>query len=93
MMGEYVLDWRGRVEGGVDDRPLVTDLPPVRQTYRGAPLVQPHPAARSLVHIACPSDPAPADQLVAVREAMGQEIPERRERRPRSGAGGPAPQR
>ena len=92
MMGEYVLYWRERVVGGVyDDRLLLKDLPPVRQTYPGAPLVQPYPGARSMVHIACPRDPAAADQLVAVLEAMWQEIPERRERRPRPGAGGPTP--
>lgn len=83
MMGEHVLYWRERVVGGLyDERLLLKDVPAVRELAPEAPLADPCPGAKPMRHLPLPADAAEADRLIEVLEAMWEQVPAPRRRRP-----------
>lgn len=82
MMGEYILYYRGKVVGGIyDDRLLIKPTPSaVRLVPEGA-LVAPYAGAKELLWV---REKAVLDDLPMLLEAMFDELPAPKPRKPKN---------
>lgn len=81
MMGEFVLYYRGKVVGGVfDDRLLVKATPSALALLGAAVAERPYPGAKEMLRVDNVDDRAFLQSLL---EAMVEEVPETRRRKPR----------
>lgn len=73
MMGEFILDYCGKIVGGIyDDRLLVKPVPAAKAALPDAPEALPYPGAKPMLLVENVDDAA---QLTALLDAMWPELP------------------
>lgn len=81
MMGEFLLYYRGKLVGGIyDDRLLVKPVPAAKQLMPAASYVPPYEGAKEMLLV---DDVDDRELLTALMNAMYEELPELKKRKPR----------